>query len=354
MKPHFHVPLVSALVLGLALPLSVRADLKSRFESELRVATHLQEIKESLKNRHVVFVAGFLNEGLGDRYFRDLVRYLTGELGLPSNQVTVLPNPSKNSVELNAANLVQDLAKAYEAGGKKPLLVIPHSKGSPEAGLAGAWLAKENVKHFTSKENPGAMIDKIISVQGAFQGSPLADKFQGVCPEALAGHLVCDGLLSMKQASMRDLFQKELTELLKNRDAAHVFSEHLFYVRSYRETKSSVAPILKATTLSLEQDHSSNDGILLALDQSIAPVTQPKGKSISFGTDLTGGVDRELDADHTSFFCTNDAGDIKSVSVDTPEYREAFFRALIIEAYIEASPRPAPRKKELFEDIWIN
>ena len=236
----------------------------------------------SLEGRHVIFVAGFLNE-LIPGYFVDNVA-VTQELGADTS--TLFPASSRSLAD--DVGLIENELAAHS---QKKVVLVGHSKGG-----AGVLL--------TVLEHPelvlSGKVECVIVVQGAVGGSPLADALTGPRPRRAVG------LTSLTTGSSHDTFVSALDMLdarLSPKEREFLFSR-VFYVRSaHRE--GALAAELALTELVL-RPKGANDGLL-----------SPEQMKLEQGVDL--GV---LDSDHASLMVSS------FLSVTTTEERRAFTTAL--------------------------
>lgn len=121
-------------------------------------------IKSQLKDRTVIFVAGIMNGVVGAfaGYFDPNVEVLKDEYGAHVREIG--PN-SWNSVQSNVPILYEKWMRIYNKSHRK-LIVICHSKGCAESLLT--------VLKYPSLIEEG-IVDRLVLVQGAVGGSPLAN-----------------------------------------------------------------------------------------------------------------------------------------------------------------------------------
>lgn len=239
----------------------------------------------SLAGKHVVFVAGHLNEFIPG-YFDDNDAVVRG-LGATS-QVVKPPSPGTMDADVF---LVTGAAESHHADG---VILFGHSRGGASSLL-------------TVLRRPRLVLDghvaAVIIVQGAVGGSPLADFINKVKP------LRSDGIKALTTEESERALSEALTELSKTlspEEWDRLFSR-IFYVRSGR-VKDAPAAELAFSELLL-RDAGANDGLLVTHRQGMA-----------FGVDL--GV---IDADHASLVVTG------VLSVTTVEERRGFTSALLAE-----------------------
>jgi pimeloyl-ACP methyl ester carboxylesterase len=233
----------------------------------------------SLAGRHVIFVAGFMNEMIPG-YFGDNVA-ATEALGATTS---ILEPSSEQVLEEDTRTIAHELKKH----GERPVVLFGHSKGG-----AGVLL--------TVLRDPqlvlSGRVEAVIVLQGSIGGSPLADTLEPVTGP---------GMYALTQKTSDDSFSKVLTYLANTLTPAQwdqLFSR-IFYVRSAHD-KTTLAAELAVTELALKKK-GPNDGLLT-----------PDQMKLSYGVDL--GV---LDADHAALTVSS------FLATSTPEERKQFTLAL--------------------------
>lgn len=239
----------------------------------------------SLDGRHVVFVAGFLNEVIPG-YFTDNVE-AARELGATTS--TLFPR-STCSVEDDVQLIGGEVARHADT----PVVLVGHSKG----GAAVLLAALEHPELLLS-----GRVEAVVVVQGAVGGSPLADVLSRVT--ALSN----PGVRSLSTDGAHEAFERALTKLRAERDdaeRARLFSR-IFYVRSAQsETRAAAELVPTHAALSARGD---NDGLVATADMRLDE-----------GVDL--GV---LDADHAALTVSS------FLAVSSREERREFTRVLFQE-----------------------
>jgi pimeloyl-ACP methyl ester carboxylesterase len=239
----------------------------------------------SLADKHVVFVAGHLNEFIPG-YFTDNAAVVQ-ELGAGTS---ILAPPSVGSLDADVSLIEQELRA--RAGSK--VVLFGHSRGGASVLL-------------TVLRRPSLIlsgqVEAVIVVQGALGGSPLADLI------ARVKVLKTPGLASLTTEEADRAFTIALTALANRLTPEEWdrFFARIFYVRSEhrRGQGGKVGAELAFTELAL-RGKGGNDGLLLSKDTRLG-----------YGVDL--GV---LDVDHASLVVSS------FMSVSTPEERRAFTSAL--------------------------
>ncbi len=241
----------------------------------------------ALGTRSFLFVSGFLSEVIGG-YFEDNAA-VAKELGATTS---VLSPSSTTAMSDEADQLRQAVLDRRQLDGRSVVLV-GHSMGGAAA-LLCALRYPELMLDGT--------LDRVVVIQGAVGGSPLADTLAHGPVTRLAG------IQSLTRAEARALFEKELAALeQKTTDAERrrLFSR-VFYVRSAQ--KEHVVAELKAGRALLSLFGSGDsDGLMLEEDMKLP-----------LGVDL--GV---LEADHAGLTVSG------MMSNTTPLQRKAFTRALL-------------------------
>jgi triacylglycerol esterase/lipase EstA (alpha/beta hydrolase family) len=284
-----------------------RADHREKLTLERRWALEneqpFQTMEEStlatLKERHILIVAGFLNElsVFDPMKYRASASIVRDELGATAS--CFFPSSFLTAIE-NADALEKKVRKIHQKT-NKAVVLLGHSKGGAEV-------------LFTLLKYPqlilDGVVDRAILVQAALGGSPLAAKesphLMVRCLQILLGR----GLNSLTQeradASLSEMieeFRGALKEGYSNATEQELcemeseISSRIFYVRSYAETAQLSEKVRFALGL-LEADlspYGKNDGILLTDDQISKEigidlgVIQSDHMSLVSSPDLEGG-----------------------------------------------------------------
>ncbi len=226
-------------------------DFSSLFEAALQKKLDISdEYIDKGQEFSWVFVTGFLNEGAGwvGRYFGDnrdrLKTYVPGE------EIYILRPSSTNSIETNAVILLKQLQEIYERHHKK-IIVIAHSKGSPET---LKMLANE-------PKTTAQSIQAVLTIQAAF-GSQVADFLAGDCPFGM------EGLKSLTIQEVDRIFSSEVVQVLKK----HVVP--IYFLRTSQKIGgegNSVALGILATAKYLSS-YGENDGLVTVERQKLSGV----------------------------------------------------------------------------------
>ena len=110
-----------------------------------------------------VFVTGIFNE-LMPYYFKDQIEWLT-RCQVPSSQIRLARPYSGTGLTRSSVGLKELFQEMLSSHPTKPLMIIGHSKGAPEALLAS----------LQSPQSIQQKIATIVCIQGSFGGSPIAD-----------------------------------------------------------------------------------------------------------------------------------------------------------------------------------
>lgn len=252
----------------------------------------------SLSGRHVVFVAGFLNEVIPG-YFVDNAE-AARELGASTS--TLFPK-SSGSIDDDVQLIGGEVARHPDT----PVVLFGHSKG----GAAVLLTVLEHPELVLS-----GRVEAVVVVQGAVGGSPLADVLSRVTA------LRNPGVRSLSTEGARDAFDTALARLRAEHDEAEratLFS-HIFYVRSAQADTQAAAEL--APTHAVLRAKGDNDGLVATKDMRLDE-----------GVDL--GV---LDADHAALTVSS------FLAVSSRDERRQFTRVLFQEVgrRLGWGPRGAP------------
>jgi triacylglycerol esterase/lipase EstA (alpha/beta hydrolase family) len=160
-----------------------------------------------LRSKHVVFVAGLLNEAaqLVGNYYCDNIAECT-RLGISHSSIGYL---SSYTVPKNADTLLIELHRIY-ARVKKPIILIGHSKGGAEA----LYVVLKYPELMLSD-----LVDRVVLIHPAVGGSPLADDVcNNIGGRSFTKYLGA-GLISIQPSTARRLFSEALSsfrEILKS------------------------------------------------------------------------------------------------------------------------------------------
>lgn len=151
-----------------------------------------------LRSKHVVFVAGLLNEAaqLVGNYYCDNIAEVT-RLGISHSSIGYL---SSYTVPANADTLLTELHKIY-ARVKKPIILVGHSKGGAEA----LYVVLKYPELMLAD-----LVERVILIHPAVGGSPLADDVcNNIGGRSFTNYLGA-GLISIQPKTARNLFAEVL------------------------------------------------------------------------------------------------------------------------------------------------
>ncbi len=308
--------------------------LQQKWEQEKQHQPY-QEFNPSLRilqDRHVVFVGGILNEvaNLINNYYDDN-RKAIEELG--GSYTSLKPN-SKKSIPENAETEYREILKIYYGFNSennerpiKPLILIGHSKGGAET-------------LYTILTHPelilDGVIDRVLLIQPAIGGSPLANQEPSWCLRCVS--YVLDILPTLHRPNLTTLstqeaarnfdeafetYQRFFQKMAQTQGyeaaqkAKEEVSSKIFYVRSKIDPDANPSQIGLGTKIVLSacRNHldtqEDNDGLLLTTAQMDTRI----------GTDL--GI---MISDHVGLT-------VSLVSTLSREDRKAFTRAAIEQIY---------------------
>lgn len=272
-SPHRFPPAVSGAIL-VALFISCTLGTLARAQSS-----------SGLRDRHFVFITGYNSEKLPG-YMDENMQTLRDE---GADQVDQIRPPSETAILDNVPMIRDQLLALYESGGRRPLVIIAHSK----AGL--------EVIHTLVRFGglfPADVVERVFVAQSPLQGSPYTDHVMAEWDSSIfvwnpmywllrAQHA---GFLSMMTSQSQADFAR--TAALANSDILASVSSRLFYLRS-RKPRADVSASLQKSAAVVEP-LGDNDG-LVPTDRMLL---KSLGDARPFGTDL--GI--EDGADHLDDF----------------------------------------------------
>lgn len=244
---------------------------------------------------HFLFVGGFLNETIPG-YFVDNMAVVRDELGA---EVSTLFPPSAGSLDVDAVMIRDEVGRISDST-QRAVVLVGHSKGG-----AGVVLAVLRYPELVSS----GRVERVISIQGALHGSPLADGLVASLPMPLV-HQAFQGLSTLTRAKADAAFRASPMRA----ELSGWYQDHVFYVRSAETTGQVSTELALSHAFVARYGSGRNDGLLLEEDMRLEGV----------GTDL--GV---LRGDHAAFVVSS------PLSNGTVATRKAFTRALIGQAFAE-------------------
>jgi predicted hydrocarbon binding protein len=158
-------------------------------------------IRDLLQTRHVLFVAGIMNEiaHLVNSYYYHQIR--EAENGLKMT-VSYYGPSSRVSMSENADHVYQEILRVYKVNKKKPMVLIGHSKGASEIFYA-ILRHPELIWDGT--------VERVFLLQAAIHGSPLVSEGGNKFPMNILSHLFLEGWQSLEQNHAEKELLKELS-----------------------------------------------------------------------------------------------------------------------------------------------
>ena len=208
-----------------------------------------------LRQFHIIFVGGFTNELLRG-YFAENKKALN-DMGIKTVS-TVFP-PSGKEVEANADALDKTLREKYREGGRKPIILVGHSKGGVETLL---WA----IRH------PDLITDgkvaSVVIMQSPVDGATMVDEVRNTVGDRVLNLFLPyhRGFVSMSAPELRAAVQENINTLTAH--GREYISRRVFYVRSWVKTGETTIA-LKPTQIYLKNGHGPNDGLVLLKEQRI-------------------------------------------------------------------------------------
>ncbi|MFZ9594447.1 MAG: esterase/lipase family protein [Bdellovibrionia bacterium] len=284
-----------------------------------------EALRDSLREKHVLFVPGFMNEvSVGNSiYYRSNIQAAEAELGMGA---TYFPLPSSRPVEENSAIIADKVNEIYQREGR-PVILVGHSKGGAES-LHSILKYPELILD--------EKVDRVVLLQSAIGGSPLATPEQPGVGLRVISYLIPQGLQSLSPGAAKQLFDEAFggfVDRLKERfghegenklkEKIDEVSKKVFYVRSVEEPQnwSWGTQIVHRVCGNDLRNHGQSDGLLLIDDQIDQRI----------GVDL--GV---IQADHIDLAVDGVFSSLSS------EDRRAFTRALFASIYSCEWSQPSP------------
>ena len=317
---------------------SLSPSLKERWDAELAApGTNLTEmLHTTLRDRHVVFVDGILNElakPVGN-YFTDNIRAVKA-LGVTYSH---LRYSSRVSIPHNGEKLAKDLLQIHKEH-QKPIILIGHSMGGAES-LYSVLVEPQLMLQ--------GIVDRVVLLNPAIGGSPLIENFKSNPLAHMIKSYLGEGFESLKPDVAHQNFSKVFKhfkrEIKKNfgKDSKEILkylSNRVFYVRGKHPTPSlslGLDTVLFFCNKNLDeisnseisnsndkaQASCSNDGLLNTEDQML-------NARIPFGVDL--GI---LPVDHIELAVSG------LFSHSNARHREAFTRAVFSAIYSDFDSSP--------------
>jgi len=289
---------ILTLVLVVTVSQAATADLNQRWKMERRGRLDQRGLISRLAGYHVVFL-GFSDFLTWLRGFRDNAETLRKDLRVSS--VSFVNGLFFGTYEDNARTLAREFLRVYEAGGRKPLIVI----GNPQSGPYGLYAVLK-------KPALLSMVAKLILLTPAF-GSPLADSAtscdsRGFLPCRWLGDFFGGQVMKFRTKSTRDLFVENIRSL--SPVDHEQLNAKLYYVRG-ASSLLRINPLL-APSYAMLRPYGPTDGVSFTRDQKLAGI----------GTDL--GV---VPVNHWDLFASMPPANSPA------SFRKTFTRALLKEVF---------------------
>lgn len=233
--------------------------------SEQRRPKQARPRSTQLHGKHVLFVAGFLNEGMSGYLTEnaEAVRQLGGT-------ATIFHPNSNRSITANVKDLAKKIEEIYSTT-NRPITLVGHSKGGAEV----LYLLLSQPQLVLESHQ----VDGAILIQAAIGGSPIAKKVSDSKIAQLLPNKLLGGLYSLVPEedhhiflNAYDLFKKSLPYPRREE-----FHRRIFYVQGYQDSNKVVRELRKTHHYLEEQGQAKhgngrNDGLMLLEDQIFAPV----------------------------------------------------------------------------------
>jgi hypothetical protein len=219
----------------------------------------------ALRDRHVLFISGILNELPGGGYFANNIRAVKKEIGATAS---VYSPSSFRSIKENRDRLYRKIYKRYREY-RKPLILFGHSKGGAEALAA--------ILHYPELILNG-IVDRVVIIQGAIGGSPVSDSFEACGMLKVLPKKLKKGVLSLTPARAKELFNEESLWASSHLQAhdLELISSRVFYLRSAKDPRKAGFRYRRMGTY-LQKTYGPNDGVLLVQDQMLSSVGNDLG-----------------------------------------------------------------------------
>lgn len=172
---------------------------------------------EFLSRYHLVFIAGFLNEGARERYFKDNVQALKEN---KIEKVYVLFPSSRKSVRENVKLLYPQILDLYEQGQRKPLIIFGHSKGGIEA--LSLVLTETSLM--------GNQVAAIVTMQSPFNGNSFLDRW--IAQSRWIHFSSLEGMDSLRFEAVHEAIHQKYLSL--NAAEKQKFNERVFCISGSR------------------------------------------------------------------------------------------------------------------------
>ncbi len=267
------------------------ASLQSRFELELQRPAASKPAKWSpslqirMDSQRWVLIDGILGD-FSQTLYAQMKMVLRDEVGIQS--VDILRPSSVNTILENAELLARELNFIAKKYGQR-LVLVAHSRGAVEVFLA---LLKH--PNLLSQD----IVAKAILVQGAFDGSPLADlvvnNVGGICSQESSSDfcdLIKQFLPSAASLKVNFVRKERIKAQIQAIDFQKYFQEKILFVRSQSSFMATANP-LKPSSIYLNIYFGKNDGLLLTDQEFVSGWGQDLGILPGDHFSLLGGFDQ--------------------------------------------------------------
>lgn len=318
---------ISGCLITPSFAVSGYGELDERWTNEINEpgSTIQDSTRDILRDRHVVFIGGFINgvARVFSNYYTSFIHTAKNDLEMTASYYGPW---SWFSIETNIEWIYHELLRRYEeinrgrVGLKKKLIVMGHSKG-------GAELFHTLLRHPDLIYK--GIVDRVVLVQAAVHGSQLIASDDLKYSIIRYFHRKCPGTNSLRSTVAKELlkrslilYKRKLRKYCKNgsrrmfRKLHSSISKKIFYVTSYEE-QENLSPILKAVLWMYKNGldgMGENDGILL--------MREMKCKHI--GKDLG-----PIQAHHTSATTCINVPLLRSILTGSQDEQNALIRAIL-------------------------
>ena len=174
--------------------------LADRWQQEILTPREPTPLKQYLSSRQVVWVGGIFNV-LQARYFEDNVHCLKNDLEM-KDVATLFPFPFMGDDLVTSADWLYPRVERLHETGKKPILLIGHSKG----GVDSLMLLMRHPELLRD-----GWVERLVLVQAPVQGSPAADWMEKKLPALY--HFFEKGLGSLKEDQTKKILAGAFAKL---------------------------------------------------------------------------------------------------------------------------------------------
>lgn len=247
---------------------------------------------------HFVFVTGYQSEIIPG-YMTENMRILIENKAPFVDQIRP---PSETSVTDNMALVKRRLLDLYEQAGRRPLVIVAHSKG----GLEVINTLLRNPADF-----PPEVVERVYLVQSPIGGSPYTDRVMAKWDESIFSWNPFYWTLRSQHAGFLSMLtpqvNKDLAESVRhsNADQLASLSQRTFIIRSSKPLET--VPKTLRDSAEVLKDLGPNDGLVPTDRMLFSAESGLRG----FGTDL--GI--RANADHLELFALGTASPERSANL---------------------------------------